>query len=633
MWTVRRVSRAWKVLSAGVVVATLLVASESLAVRARVTVPNGDRYTGDWLGSDGTQYRIRLDSGQELQLPLDGLVEFQSGVRAFVSSDAVQRLNAALEARELGLENLEEQGIRDAVALAPKYARAHWELARYLEAHQMAGAFDHYVIAAEIDPTSYPISNKIQDAAQEALAAGDYPGAARYLLSFAQSFQDDPYAEQAAYDACEYFWTSLDDNATESLYNRAISALEFATGMFPMSDDVAEGLYRLGFLYERQEIPDRAIAVLDQLLREHPGSPYELEAHLARGYAHLQLGAMGRVRDEAGWVLSATMDPELRERALKLATHVAWTVLTADDGLSHRRVLALYRDGGTLWAGTVEGLTAIDVTSAVPRVSPDRVILGQPTVIRSISADAREIWIGTSGRGILRYDKASGRIVSTFDRLDGLPENRVDAIAMDESDVWAGGIGGLARFDRVTGTWQSFVSEDARSGGYDGGDVTSLSLTRTLLWVGTKEHGVYSYDRATGFWQQYRRRDGLGSDRVTSVAVADGRPFVSWYTEGTTGYSRWVGGVRPWQMESLGPDEIAPEDIRLAYENGSLWVATGLSLLELPPNGEWRGIEYPIALEGARVQAILPDGDYLWVGTDRGVGRVHHTILQPVGTE
>ena len=55
----------------GFAVATAVVvgvlAPRAEAIRARVSLPNGDIYTGEWLRSDGSQFLIRLDDGQELQ--------------------------------------------------------------------------------------------------------------------------------------------------------------------------------------------------------------------------------------------------------------------------------------------------------------------------------------------------------------------------------------------------------------------------------------------------------------------------------------------------------------------------------------------------------------------------------------
>ena len=198
---------------------------------------------------------------------------------------------------------------------------------------------------------------------------------------------------------------------------------------------------------------------------------------------------------------------------------------------------------------------------------------------------------------------------------------------------WAGGVGGLARFDRITGVWESYPHDPYTPGAYEGGTVTSLALTTQLAWVGTQESGVYTYDRVTGLWQAYTTRDGLGSNRVTSMVVVDGRPILAWYTEDQTGYSEWVGTARPWTREPLGPDTIAPEDIRIGYAAGSVWLATGAGLLERTTDRSWHDVAYPAALDGAHVETMLPDGDYVWIGTDQGLGRLDLSVLQPAGPE
>ena len=47
----------------GIAIVVAFLAPRADAIQARVSLPNGDVYTGEWLRSDGSQFRIRLDDG------------------------------------------------------------------------------------------------------------------------------------------------------------------------------------------------------------------------------------------------------------------------------------------------------------------------------------------------------------------------------------------------------------------------------------------------------------------------------------------------------------------------------------------------------------------------------------------
>ncbi|GIX06057.1 MAG: hypothetical protein KatS3mg115_0460 [Candidatus Poribacteria bacterium] len=600
------------------------------AIRVQVVMPNGDRYTGEWIGSDGAQYRIRLDGGQELQLPLPvgGWVIFLDPTEAAAPPEARQRLQAALDAWELGMHAVADRQFQEAIALAPRYARAHYEYARFLEAQQASEAFQHYVYAAQLDPVRYPIGDKIRAEASQAAANGNYLRAAEALFAFARTFPQDPYATEAAYEAAGYFQKELETDPTNAtLLSKALLAYEYATEAFPEAPQSEEGLLRLGQLYVQAQRPEDAVRVLRNFVEWYPDSPLSAEAHLALGRAYLQLGAMESVAVEARIVLSLTSDPDLQEQAFALAAEVAWRTWTTAEGLPANEVFALHKDGTALWVGTINGLARLEVgdpNNPALRTTP----LAAGQIVRALASDPRYLWVGTSGAGLIRYDKQTGQSL-TYTHLDGLPSVRIDALALDETEVWAGGLKGLARFRREAQLWEPIGPEV----GYTGEDVSCLLLTPEALYVGTRRNGLYRYDRQTGAWEAFTRSSTegrLGSNAIRSLTRSDSALFVGWYTQDAKGYSVLDLPSRQWFNAPVGHDEISPEHILLHYQNGRLWVALNENLLVRQPDGIWAQIHYPMALDGADVEAVLADGDFVWVGTSAGLGRVNTAVLQTV---
>jgi len=106
-----------------------------------------------------------------------------------------------------------------------------------------------------------------------------------------------------------------------------------------------------------------------------------------------------------------------------------------------------------------------------------------PGYVFAIHADARgDIWAGTWGGGVARYD---GKRWSNISRRDGLPGNIVYSIAQDASGTfWFGTNAGIGRYDGKT--WQVIGQRE----GLLEKNVYALAVAPNGdVWAGTK-HGV-----------------------------------------------------------------------------------------------------------------------------------------------
>jgi hypothetical protein len=99
----------------------------------------------------------------------------------------------------------------------------------------------------------------------------------------------------------------------------------------------------------------------------------------------------------------------------------------ADDGVKYDKV------------GSVRGFSKIN-----PTAGPFNVIV----------ADSDVVWLGTEGRGVLKYLKTENRW-RTFTTDDGLLDDSVRDIFMDGDYAWFGTAKGLTRF-----YWNSPVRRD-----------------------------------------------------------------------------------------------------------------------------------------------------------------------------
>lgn len=205
------------------------------------------------------------------------------------------------------------------------------------------------------------------------------------------------------------------------------------------------------------------------------------------------------------------------------------------------------------------------------------------------------------------------RAVTTF---DGLPQNAVQALAMDRTGrLWVGTTGGPA-FQDGSG-WTSLEVPDQA-----GSDYVSAILCASddSLWIARQDGGVSR--RSKGVWTTFAPRTGWIHPRVNALAEstdAQGRPLIWAGTHGA-GLARWDG--RSWRMfttqdglpndvvwrmfPGLGPD--GRPVLFIGTDGGGVGYLEGERFVTLPP--------LPKASVNSFLQSTGPDGRrVLWAGT------------------
>jgi len=293
---------------------------------------------------------------------------------------------------------------------------------------------------------------------------------------------------------------------------------------------------------------------------------------------------------------------------------------------------------GYLWFGTIAGLARYDGYRFLfhsPAPGPDATVPSRSTVVYPAIEDGLgDIWIGTDGEGLFRFDKAKEAFVQyRHEPADpaSLSGNTVLAIQEDrkkKGDLWIGTrLDGLCRFDRTTQTF-SRVPLDP-----DAGSVWDLLAdSRGFLWVGTQEGGLYRLNTETGRTDNFRfmldNPNSLGSNTIWTI-FEDGRGTL-WV--GTRG-----GGLNQYVPENgtfirFSGDEAHPRDLvsppitALAEDaSGRLWIGTGWNGLRIwdRKTGEYLIVKHdaqdPDSLADDNITSILRDASgIMWIGTTRG---------------
>ena len=185
--------------------------------------------------------------------------------------------------------------------------------------------------------------------------------------------------------------------------------------------------------------------------------------------------------------------------------------------------------------------------------------------VQAITQDSRGfIWLGTED-GLNRYD---GRSFITYypdpNSPNSLSNNNIQALVEDNQQrLWIGTHSGLDQLDATRTQFSSYLR---------GQTINNLLVDSAgVVWAGTAVGGLFTFDPAT--------------NQFTPIGPPQG-------------------------ITALAQDEL-----------GQLWVGTATGLARVRPGTqqlEPRPLPW-LSLNGATIQAILPRGTALWLGTTNGL--------------
>jgi len=204
------------------------------------------------------------------------------------------------------------------------------------------------------------------------------------------------------------------------------------------------------------------------------------------------------------------------------AKPIRFTRLSLEQGLSQSTVLCIFQDSrGFVWLCTEDGLNRFDGFEfkvfkhdpADPSSLPSSFVWG-------IDEDRDgNLWIGTDGGGLVKWDRATER----FTRRSETTSAYIRAVRFDtDGALWIGTRdAGLDRLEVASGKVTHFGYDAANPSSLSNDHVYTLHLDRSgRLWVGT-DAGVSLYEARlrsfTRFGHDSANPSSLGHDRVRAL--------------------------------------------------------------------------------------------------------------------
>lgn len=264
-------------------------------------------------------------------------------------------------------------------------------------------------------------------------------------------------------------------------------------------------------------------------------------------------------------------------------------------GLPDGFVDVLHTDpSGRLWIGTHGGGLAYYDRDHDRFIAYPAGPLGLSSArVWSIADDgAGGLWVGTAG-GLDHLDPETGRITTLHhDANDpsSLPSNNVLVLLHDDRGVlWVGTDVGVSRLapqgDRFTALPLPIRMDESEA---------IFSLFEDLegqLWIGTRTHGAFVIDPATGTSNPVVDADGspLGHDWVKSItATSPNQIWLGTLGSGLVMVDRATRQARHIRYDPMRPSGLADDTVLslLRDRAGSLWVGTSAGLQRLDPAGD-----------------------------------------------
>lgn len=248
------------------------------------------------------------------------------------------------------------------------------------------------------------------------------------------------------------------------------------------------------------------------------------------------------------------------------------------------------------------------------------------------------LWFGTSGEGVYKYD---GELFTQYTKKDGLSSNHVWSILQDkDGDIWFGTTDGICRLDgnSITAIQIPFLLRPAVNNNYYSEWCTKNTVWSMLqdktgkMWFGTGD-GVYCYNKhlfgsstsigeVDGFTRFLNSDKIINKDTLHLKLVSDLLEdkngniwFASGMPPGYEGFCRYDGKT----LESFKPKNEGWIRNVIESKNGNLLLATRHYGVWTYDGKSFSDCMQPKELINSSLNYILEDhaGD-LWVASDYG---------------
>ncbi|HYP07286.1 MAG TPA: two-component regulator propeller domain-containing protein [Bryobacteraceae bacterium] len=309
--------------------------------------------------------------------------------------------------------------------------------------------------------------------------------------------------------------------------------------------------------------------------------------------------------------------------------------------IPQNNVESLFADReGSIWAGLGDkGITRFAIHPPLfqrfPQRARDRSGSDSPFIGAIFEDHAGSLWTGTA-EALNRVDRRSGNYTSY--RRTSMPGARTDAITIREDrsgNLWVGTYGhGLLRFDRQTNRFKEYRHRRNDPNSLSDDFVSRLLLDRNgTLWAASAE-ALHRFDPVTEKFTRYRPiPPGRSLFYLELIEDGDGSLWLGTDALGLQRFDPVTGQFTAnYQHDISQPGTLSDNRVNSIHIDraGTMWVGTqnGLNMLDRK-SGTFALFTRRNGLPGNAVGCVLDDGrGNLWMSTNNGVARFNPELNQ-----
>jgi ligand-binding sensor domain-containing protein len=296
-----------------------------------------------------------------------------------------------------------------------------------------------------------------------------------------------------------------------------------------------------------------------------------------------------------------------------------FTVISSELNLKDYTFSSLFVDQKeNLWAGDFgEGIRKIsfyDVNNkssfAVNKIDDRN---GLPNeYIQSIYEDYEgNMWFGSFGSGLVELPLEK---FAFFEVKNGLTHKNATCVFIDREGVfWEGNDKGLFQFN-IDGSELSRQFD--ASNGFINAEVNSMAQDRSgLLWIGTKENGIYTYDKKKNIFQNFSKKKQLSATNINSLISTTDNRIVIATSEGVYIYDQKKDDIR--HLTTL--DGLLHNNVTKVFEDNKkrMWFCSNGAGPYFLKDNEFNVFNNIPELRSFNITTITQSADgTVWIGTE-----------------
>lgn len=252
-------------------------------------------------------------------------------------------------------------------------------------------------------------------------------------------------------------------------------------------------------------------------------------------------------------------------------------------GLNHKYVSSICEDDTFLWIGTPDGLNRWNRKTDTWKYYPKIASNGNHSVTTLFNDSRNNLWVGTWGGGLNRFNKATETFTTYMmseDDENSISNNNIFGIAEDvEGRIWVATMGGgLSIYDYNTNDFVRFSSEDQVNSISNNWLKHVIRDRKGNMWIASS-YGLNKFNIRTGKFEFYFKEEGNSKSLPNNslVCLYEDSKGTIWL--GTnSGLCRYNADSNNFVM--CKQENIPSKVIRGICEDlsGNLWISTNKGL-------------------------------------------------------